>query len=353
MLGPVRESPEELRVDVAWRLPINVDGLWELDRRELSHPAFSPGGDLAIGSGNGRVYRIASYSGEVLWSAPVGGSVDTALSFGDRMVFAGTQEGEVIAFDWSDGQEVWRFSAQGSIDGRVTYANGRVFFIDSNEILYAVNATTGERIWDLSNGMPEFFSIKGAGEPLVRGDVIYAGFADGMLRALDESTGDEIWSVYLGGESGEFGDIDAPLVYENGHLYAVSHAGGIHCIEASTGAMLWKLDRENVVGLANEGGFLFGASGTGRVFAIRAGDGQVLWEERLAEARVPLGISFAGPFLAVSLARGPMIWMDVRSGEAVLEWAPSSGFQNAPIFDASHGYVMSNLGYLYGFQLAF
>lgn len=353
LFGPVSEKAPELRVQVQWRIPISADVLWELDRRELGQPIISPGGDLLVGSGQGWVYRILAHSGEIVWSKEISSGVDSPATLANNIAYLGTQNAEMVALDWRNGEEIWRFQARGSLEGRPSYYEGMLFFVDSNEVLYALNVADGSLLWDYQRSAPEFFTIKGSGIPLIVGDSVYVGFADGVLVELNRATGEEQWAVYLGDESGEFGDIDLPILHDQQRLIVTSHAGGVHGIERATGAVLWRLPFDNVVGVIKEGGFLFGATATGRVFAARAADGEIFWESRLDENSVPMGISFAGPYLAVPLARGPLVWMDARSGREVLRWAPSSGFQNAPVFDERRGYILSNQGYLYGFGLAF
>ena len=344
---------EELRVNVHWRLDLTTDRPWQVDPRELGTPVISSGGDLLVGASDGWVYRIAAHSGDVKWATPTDGSIDAAANLASGRVYVGTDTGSLVALSWSDGEELWRFETRGSVDSTATVSGGRVLFTDSNDILYALDAVTGELLWDYQRGTPEFFTLKGGGTPLVIGSVVYSGFADGVLVALQVDSGDEIWAIHLGDETGEFGDIDLPIISDGERLIVASHAGGVYSVERATGALIWQMDIDNVVGLEAQGSWLFGATSTGRVFALHAESGQAGWQYRLEEGQSAMGISSAGRYLAVPAASGPLYLIKTQTGEPVAMWKPSSGFQHAPVFDETRGYILSNRGYLYGFGLAF
>jgi len=355
--GQATTSPssasQELRVDVQWRLDLATDRGWELDAREMGRPVLTPSGDLLIGASNGWVYRIASQSGEIRWARPVGGSIDAPARLDGATVYVGTDAGQLVALDWQDGEESWRFDSQGSIESRPTAADGRIFVTDSDDILYAVDSVTGEHLWEHQQQAPEFFTIKGGGQPLVDGDILYTGFSDGSLVAMYADSGDEIWSAQLGDETGEFGDVDLPIIDRGDTLIATSHAGGIYSVEKESGALMWHVDQGDVTGVTEEQGWLFATTATGAVFAVDTRDGEIEWEFELPDGQSGMDVGLAGPFVTVATAAGPMYWLDLRSGAPVTAWAPSSGFQSTPVFDDQYGYVMSNRGYLYSVSLAF
>lgn len=347
------EASSDLRVDVQWRLDLATDRGWERDARELGPAVLSPGGDLMVGTSTGWMYRILPHSGDIQWGTEIGGSIDAAAELVGSTVYVGTDAGYLVALDWQDGEEQWRFETRGSVEMSPTVERGRAFVTDSEDTLYALDATSGEGIWEFQYATPEFFTIKGASPPLVVGDKVYAGFSDGQVTALFADSGEEVWSVGLGDEFGEFGDIDLPLLEQGDWVIATSYDGGIYALEQETGAVEWHADIEEVTSLEFEKGWLFGTTAQGTVFALDTREGEVYWEFEFDEELAGMGVGLGGPFVAVATSQGPMYWLRVRTGEPVAKWAPSTGFQNAPVFDDRYGYVMSNQGYLYAFGLAF
>lgn len=351
--GATTETSPEVRVDVQWRLDLASDRGWEQDPREMGQPMMAPGGDVVVGASNGWVYRILPHSGEILWRTEIGGSVDAAAEVVGGTVYVGTDAGYLVALDFRDGEQQWRHETRGSVEMTPAVEGGRAYVTDSEEILYALDAATGEQLWEFQHEAPEFFTIKGATSPLVVDEFVYAGFFDGQLTALYADTGEEVWSVDLGDETGEFGDVDLPLMRQGDRIIAVSHAGGIYAVNRHTGAIEWHENISDVTGATLESGWLFATTATGRVFAFDTRDEEMYWEFEFGEDFAGMDVTLVGSYVAVATTRGPMYWLRLRTGEPVTKWAPSSGFQNAPVFDDRYGYVMSNRGYLYALGLAF
>ncbi len=351
--GPVvEERAPSVQVHVKWRTEIATQVYWQSDPRDLGAVVVSPGGDLLVGATSGWVYRVTSHDGEIRWGVPLEGAIDApGVVIGDQ-VMIGTDLGRMVALDWATGEVRWSFEARGSVDSTPTVYGGGTYFFDSNDGLYAVDTVSGELLWEYHRGTPEFFTIKGGGQPLVEGDVVYAGFADGVLAALSREEGNLLWEVYLGPDSGEFGDVDLPIHAAGDRLFAASHAGGIYGIERATGALLWHVPMESVVALESLGTWLVAATATGRVFTLSGADGEIRWLRRFDEEYSPMGLSMVSGMIAVPMARGPMYWMSLDDGRVIARWKPSTGFQRPPVFDERRGYALSNLGYLYGFGLS-
>lgn len=351
--GTLEADESRLRVEVQWRLDLASDRIGELGPRELGAPVMSPGGDLLVGATNGWVYRIEPGAAEFVWSTPVDGSVDARAALASNVVYAGTDSGQLVALRWQDGEELWRFDTRGAIDTTAAVGPELVYVLDSNNVFYALDRQSGELVWDYQRETPDYFTIKGGGQPLVVDNTVYAGFSDGHLAALDASSGDEMWTAYLGDESGEFGDIQEPIVVDEQSLLVSSHAGGIYRVERATGALLWRQEISEVTATEFASGWLFATTSAGKVLAIDSRSGDIAWEYDVPEDRAAMDLKLVSPFVAVATADGPLIWLRLEDGAAMAQWAPSTGFQNAPTFDEKFGYVMSNRGYLYGFSLAF
>ncbi|RAL23550.1 hypothetical protein DL240_05160 [Lujinxingia litoralis] len=322
--------------------------------REFGEPIIAPGGDLAVGAGDGVVYRLRADSGELVWSTDVGGSIDAAVALSEGYLYAATATGELHRLDWETGEVVWTVSARNALESSPAVGQGLVAVADSADVLYAFDVVTGDLVWDYQRRQPDFFTVKGGGTPVFSGARIFCGFSDGTLVSLFADSGEEEWTAYLGDDdSQEFGDVDLPVIDAGDVLYAVSYSGGVYAVEASSGALLWHQDIDSVAGLVQEGSWLLGAASTGRVFALNAADGEVQWQFRLSAEVSPVALASTGPVLSVATASGPLYLLRTRDGLPMAKWDPSSGFQSAPVFDSVRGYALSNLGYLYGYRLAY
>jgi outer membrane protein assembly factor BamB len=131
--------------------------------------------------------------------------------------------------------------------------SGHVYVVPDNGNVYCLDARTGARIWNYSTGRSgNFFgkiwtpSITGgfAGFPVAVGGYTYVGSDNGILHALNDSTGIEIWNYTTGGVVG------SPSV-ANGYLYVGSNSGDnghFYVFHASTGARVWNYTTENIAG---------------------------------------------------------------------------------------------------------
>jgi polyvinyl alcohol dehydrogenase (cytochrome) len=94
-------------------------------------------------------------------SSPVVATVDTKQG-SERIVVAGSYDGNVYAIRASDGTEIWRFAVKphpgisyGAIAGTpsIVKVNGKwVVYVAGGETMYALDAGTGKKIWEFDAG---------------------------------------------------------------------------------------------------------------------------------------------------------------------------------------------------------
>jgi len=105
---------------------------------------------------------------------------------------------------------------------------GVVYIGDFNGIVWALNASTGAELWSFATGGNNMFS-----SPAVANGVVYVAADNLNLYALNASTGAKLWSDNIGTEGGP-----SPAV-ANGVVYVSSADRNLYALNASTGAKLW------------------------------------------------------------------------------------------------------------------
>jgi len=131
-------------------------------------------------------------------------------------------------------------------------ARGRVILFHRREnqaIVESLEAGTGKRLWSsayTTDYRDDFGFDEGPrGAPAVAGERIYTFGADGVLQALDFSTGKRVWSVdtrqKFGAPKGFFGAACSPLVDDGRVLMNIGgpNGAGIGAFDAATGKVLW------------------------------------------------------------------------------------------------------------------
>jgi outer membrane protein assembly factor BamB len=143
-----------------------------------------------------------------------------------------------------------------------------------------------DTLWRIHTGL-EFFAA-----PALLRDVLYFGGNDGRFRAVNASTGTEIWGYATAcGLSGEAA-VDSERVYfggQDGYLYALDRRTGALDWSAGLGYSVF-----SGVGLLGDSLVLAGNS-EGSIAALDAEDGTVVWHD------APGGI-ILGPAIAETLA---------------------------------------------------
>lgn len=226
----------------------------------------------------------------VLWSKdreitdPTTGNLSIALNspyIYEGMVYAGHNDGQMIAYELDTGREIWKgndkssyhsgpviFKDQliyGTVQGRIysrqyltgklkyvvdlgasvetegVVYKGRIFFHLRNHQIFCLDAETGKILWAYKRSIPYQTTLQKASRPLVVENKVYVGFADGYAAAFGIDDGVLLWENKLVSGS-KFVDIDATPVMKDGKLFVASLAGPIAILEPNTGNLLRNLD---------------------------------------------------------------------------------------------------------------
>ena len=160
------------------------------------------------GMANGRMVALSLSNGEVIWdvalSTPRGHSeiqrlVDVdghAELFGYVLYVAGYQ-GRIAAIDVQKGQFLWArdFSTYTgvTVDGKVVYSS------DERSHIWAMDRFSGATMWK-----QEKLQARNVTRPVLFGDYLVVGDADGYLHIMSKFDGHFVARVSMGGEDDEF-----------------------------------------------------------------------------------------------------------------------------------------------------
>jgi outer membrane protein assembly factor BamB len=217
------------------------------------NPVSSPtvaGGYVYMRS-SGNLYALDSETGDRIWDSADGSWVGLPPTVADGVVYIGSVNGNIRALYAATGAQKWNYQVESDLYSLPVVAGGHIYVVPDNGNVYCLDAHTGARIWNYSTGRSWNFgvwtpSIIGgfAGFPVAVGGYAYLGSDDGVLHALNDSTGIEIWNYTTGGVVG------SPTV-ANGYLYVGSNSGNngnFYVLNASTGAKIWNYTTENIAG---------------------------------------------------------------------------------------------------------
>jgi eukaryotic-like serine/threonine-protein kinase len=266
----------------------NVSGL-EQDWKALtgagidSSPAVA-NGVVYVGSDDHNLYAYNVSTGTSLW-APIaggtGGQIRSSPAVANGVVFVGSGDGKLYAFDTTNGRLLWSAAIGNFIRSSPAVANGKVYIGSDNGKLYAFNAsgcggnTSCQPLWFAPTGGIIYYS-----SPAVVNGIVYIGSRDNNLYAFDANNGSKKWNASTGGP------IDSSPAVFNGVVYISSEDGTLHAFDAGSGKPSWSVSTGSALpgcqGGSNRSspavanGVLYVGSDDGKLHAFDT-SGKLLW----------------------------------------------------------------------------
>ncbi len=337
-----------------WRTAINQRELFEPRPEECASGAVV-GNRLVIGSRAGQVVALDLADGKIVWQTPVSGGVDAEARFDPSygQVYVGTDDGFVYAVDPQSGGIRWSYRGKGAIERRPELGGDAIYVASAADRLVALEPRTGKSIWQYERESPEGFTIHGHSGPRLHRGLVYTGFSDGFLMALNAGTGDVVWARSLASASEQYVDVDStPATLGDDVLLASSYSGGLYALSAASGDVRWRLGIEGASGVQVIGDRLYFAAPRDGLTALTL-TGDILWRQGLAEAgdlTPPMGV---GPLLVFSGSRAGLFFVDRASGKLLEIFNPGRGMCASATIgpDGRTLYALANSGTVYALTL--
>jgi len=212
---------------------------------------------------------------------------------------------------------------------------GKVFVADRSGIVVAFDETSGDELWkqDFNDVFEEKLETKTKGLLLAAGVTaarkkVFVGGETGLLVALNEATGEVVWSTQANGEL-----LSAPTVAED--VVAVNTSkGAFEAFNIDTGEKLWTYETQlpnltlrGTGSAAYEAGGFFLGTADGKIAVVVKSNGQAAWEQAVFNptganeftrmADVDMTPLILGENLYVASYNGNLVSMELRSGRVV------------------------------------
>lgn len=296
--------------------------------------------------------------GRVVEQLPARAPVASAPIVGDDSILFADSAGYTMA--WKRGPDGWVKSWEhysgAPIVQTPTIVDGTVFVSNVDELVFALDAESGDLRWRyqhrLDAGRSSALELFGAPAPTVEGDLVYTGFSDGFVAALDRKTGTELWTASVG--EGTYPDLIAPaLPLPAGGVIVGGYTKPLVYLDPATRSPSWRIEAGSAAPsiLVDEVLYHPGADGKLRAIAARTGELKWTWDSgttgplaqpTLTSQGILVGSSDSTMFL-VDVAFGTTRWkLDV--GVDLTGFVSTAGVEGADI------YALSNGGKLYALR---
>lgn len=282
----VTEERVELPLGLAWDKDVSASGfLNPFPKEQLSSPAVS-GGVLYAGSTNGLLYAFDVHSGRFIWKLDAGNPIDAPPAVTEKHLFIGSSGGVVRCVDRGTGVEVWRFSAKSEILSSPVVRDGRVFFSSSDDRLYGLDEKTGVKLWSYSRPSFQVVTPRVYTSPAYSNDRLFHLFSDGTLSSVDPATGKELWSKKMVKEfKGAQQTRRTPLA-DNGVVYIIDDSNSIIALKEANGEAEGKYDIIKAYDFVLADRRTLVIAGADQAVAVDRLSGALLWKKTLEHGPV-------------------------------------------------------------------
>ncbi|HEY5790703.1 MAG TPA: outer membrane protein assembly factor BamB [Gammaproteobacteria bacterium] len=266
----------------------------------------------------GRVTALALADGRKRWSTDTDLQLSGGPGVGSGRVVVGTLDAELLALAADDGKEQWRARVSSEVLAPPQVGQGVVVVFTVDGRLAAHDADTGARLWLYDSVVP-VLSLRGTSTPLISGDAVLAGFANGKLAALGLRDGRLLWETSVAVPRGRselerMVDIDGAPVVSAGTVYAASYQGRIAAMSLQSGTLLWSREVSSYTGLGAAGNKVFLSDDSSHVWALDSANGAAYWrQEGLFARRVTAPVA-VGDSVVVGDLQGYLHFMAIEDG---------------------------------------
>lgn len=330
---------------------VSLKAAWQASVGKSRAFVFTPavaGRAVYAADADGQLLAFEAATGKPLWRIEAGKRVSGGVGANGSLVVVGTQKGELLAFDTA-GKPLWTAQLDAEILAPAQIDGGTVVARLADGRLLGLNAQDGKRKWVYQRVTPPLALRSFASAAVARG-AVFAGFAGGVLTALDLETGKVGWESVIAAPRGateleRIADVASPPVIDVNQVCAAAYQGRVACLDVGNGKNLWSRDTSSSAGIAIDDKYVYIAEESGAVSALDKKTGASVWkQDRLSNRRlgtpvvrgkvVLVGDGF-GFIHALSRDDGSFVGRLATDGSPLS--APPQAADNAVLFQTRNG----------------
>lgn len=278
---------------------VSGEELWRFRSGAATSPTVA-GGIVFLGTNDGAMYAIDAQTGIMRWSAAYETDEVGTPSVAGQTVIVGAGQ-QMHAYEASTGRLRWTYDAGGPVAVAPAISGGLTVFLAaaveesrparasgpeptaegqdegaaansggapadqpgqvvSRGAVVALETTTGDLQWTLNFSADRL----SRSVPAVMDGTVYVGSESGIVRAIDSSTGRELWGLPTGSTI-----VSSPALADS-DLFIGSYGGQIYSVDAVTGSVHWTFETGDYVhsSPAVVDGVVYVGSDDGSLYAI-------------------------------------------------------------------------------------
>ncbi len=352
--GPaeLQDFDQELRLNRLWSTGVG-DGQGRY-YNQLT-PAIDREFIYAAGA-DGTVVAINRADGDVLWRNRTDEAISGGVGAAFGMVLFGTREAEVFALDQLSGRVLWSAPVTSEVLS-APQTNGEIVVAQTVDgKLIGLDAVTGAQRWIYETTIPAL-TLRGNSKPVMAGDRVLAGFASGMIAAVNAENGFLLWEERVAIPQGRYDierviDVDGDLMLSGNTVYASSYQGNLMGLDIATGRIVWGIEASSYQGLAQGFGNIYYSNDKSHLIALRNNSDQVVWENDDLRLRSITAPATLGNYVAVADFEGYLHLLSQVDGHFVSRVrVDGDGVRASLVTDSNTIYVFGNSGTLTAYSI--
>ena len=313
-----------------------------------------------------------STGGATLWSVDLSASFDRGgeqsgggLAVAGGRLFSATGFGELVALDPASGAVIWRQRVDSPISGAPAAVEGAVYVVGRDGAAWALAADTGKVIWQ-ATGTASKLGVIGSSAPAVGERSVIFPTAGGEIMAVTRLGGLKVWSVSTAGErlgrafAATF-DVTADPVVQGDVTFAGTSAGRTVAISSSSGDRIWSSAEGAMGPVLPVGGSVFLVNDQSRLVRLDAATGEAIWSvdmpyfendkpKRRKGIFAHYGPVLAGGRLVVASSDGLLRFFRPEDGALLSTLDIPGGAAGQPALAGGTIYVVGGTGHLHAFR---
>jgi outer membrane protein assembly factor BamB len=285
--------------------------IWRADTAvDLSGGPAVGEGIVVVGGSGGELVALDAESGAKRWQVMTGGEVLTAPTVANGIVVTRTVDGRLRGLRVSDGGEAWtyeqpvpRLTLRGNgtpvVDGDMVFAG-----LDNGKVI-ALSITTGDLLWTTtvapSHGRTEIERLVDIDSPVrIIGDDVFVVGYQGRVAMLARDTGQLWWGRDMSSNRG--------LVADGDMLYVTAADSSVVALRRRDGTPVWTQDAMLRRGLT-------APALSGDTLVVGDFEGYLHWLDVATGQLLARGKTGGGRMTNAPVAAGDLLLLETDSGE--------------------------------------
>jgi outer membrane protein assembly factor BamB len=224
-------APERERSFFNVRWAKQLDTLYLTGNLPLTYGGVASSEDiLVVGSLDGQVRGVDVETGRELWLHQEGRPIAAPAAIVGDEAYYGTQGGRLVVRQLVSGELKYAIDLGSPIESAPVIHQGRLLVYLRGHQIACLDAATGKIIWNYRRAVPVSVTLQRTTRPLILGDKVVVGFADGYVGALSLQEGTLLWEQKLV-ETQKFVDVDLNPVLLDGMIVTGSPSGQLKAID--------------------------------------------------------------------------------------------------------------------------